>query len=98
MGNTWDRRTYKQLKPRTRNVIGVDCTVAQGIEIELDYEFFAYHLKTDIQRVVDMFIQRNHLFAIGGSDADESVKLSLDDIQLALSLKTHTRTLQIKNT
>ena len=97
MGGNWNKITYKQLRPKkTRCIIGVDCTFAQAIEIDLDYAFFSHHLKTDLQRVTDMFIQRNYIFAPDGPVDDGTNKLSEADIQLALSLKKHTRTLQIE--
>ena len=98
MGGKWDRQTYKKVFPKTRCVMGVDCTFAQAIEIDLDYAFFAHHLKTDLQRVTDMFIQRNNLFAPDGAVDDSSTKPSEADIQLALSLKRHTRNLSLRST
>jgi len=82
---------YKRGK--TRNLIGVECTIAQGIEIELDYAFYSEHLKIELQRLTEMFIQRNDIFPPNGPVGEG--KLTADDIKLACAIKKQTRVLQV---
>lgn len=91
MGVGWDKATYRRGKSRC--LVGVECTAAQGIEIEMDYSFYSNHLKNEMQRVVDMFIQRNSIFPPNSPVSKGS--MSEEDLQLACSMKKHIRTLQV---
>ena len=77
--------------------IGVECTAPEGIEIELDYAFYAKHFEKETNRLLDMFIQKNNIFRTGGkvSDSKES-KVTEEDILMYQSIKKQTRTLQIE--
>ena len=77
--------------------IGADCTIAEAIEIELDYLFFSKILEEEIDRFYNMFVQKNDIFP-PNSEADnegDHEKLTKEDILLYDGIKKQTRTLQI---
>jgi len=81
-----------------RSEIGVECTAAEAIEIELDFSFYSAALEVEIDRLFNMFIQRNDVFSRSGepSDSDSDKKLTSEDIDMYNALKKHSRTLQIE--
>ena len=78
--------------------IGVECSVAESIEIELDYSFYSHHFEREMQRLLDMFIQKNKIFPPdnGEPKKEDNTKISEEDILLYQSIKRQTRSLQIE--
>lgn len=76
--------------PYRKFQVGVDCTRAEAIEIELDYAFYAEHLQKEMSALVEAFIQVNNIFPPNG---EKSTK-PLDPLVMgiATSLDSHTRT------
>lgn len=71
------RPTYKHTHSRIRE-LGTECTAAEGIEIELDYDFYADALKEEMTRLVEMFIQKNDLFPPNCDVAKDSCMTEAD--------------------
>lgn len=46
----------------TRQKIGVYCTAAQKIEIELEYEFYSRVFDDELETFLNAFIQKQHIF------------------------------------
>ena len=58
-----DRKVYRRgIPPGQTSELGVDCTDAEAIEIELDYSFFSKCFESEIERFYDMFVQKNDIF------------------------------------
>lgn len=80
-----------------RSEIGVECTIAESIEIELDYSFYSHHFDKEVKRLLDMFIQKNKLFpANGETSKGDDANITEEDILLYQSIKRQTRSLQIE--
>ncbi|MFA5378381.1 MAG: hypothetical protein WC455_21685 [Dehalococcoidia bacterium] len=75
--------------------IGVECTAAQGMEIELDYAFYSDALEVEIERLVEMFIQKNDIFPPNCVVSSGNNGLTEEDISLYRGIKKHTRVLKI---
>lgn len=95
LGKGHTKYTRRAAKGGRTSEIGVRCTIVQGIEIELDYSFYSDALESEIDRLFEMFIQKNEIFP---SDVEESTggkELTREDILLYRSIKKQTRVLQI---
>ncbi len=77
-----------------KNQVGVECTPAQAIEIQLDYEFYAKHLKNELSRMVSAFIDANHIFPPNAPKGDGS-GFDEKDIYLIRGIERRTRVQQI---
>ena len=56
-------RDYKFYKTRhTRNKIGIYCTPAQKVEIDLDYEFYCNLFEKEVETLLTAFIQKQDIF------------------------------------
>lgn len=60
MGYDSDRTQYKP--PHTRQKIGVYCTKAQKLEIELEYEFYERLFEEQQELFLSAFIQKQRIF------------------------------------
>ena len=65
---------------RSRKKVGVECTPAQYIEIEADYEFFRTAMEEEMSVFYTAFISKNNLFpppelASPDDDSDEEIDL-----------------------
>ena len=67
---------------RPRKEVGIDCTAAQYIEIEADFEFYRAALEEEMELFYTAFINKNRLFPppelagdINGSDEIDLVRL-----------------------
>ena len=65
---------------RSRKKVGVECTPAQYIEIEADYEFFRTAMEEEMSIFYTAFISKNNLFpppelASPDDDSDEEIDL-----------------------
>ena len=60
MGVDSDRTTYRT--KGTRQKIGIYCTKAQKIEIELEFEFYRNVFYEDLSTFMDAFIQVQRIF------------------------------------
>lgn len=47
---------------RSRKKVGVDCTAAQYIEIQADFEFYNAHMADEMDLFYSAFLHKNHLF------------------------------------
>ena len=93
MGATSNAKWYRQ-KGR-RNLIGVECTSFQAVEIELDYAFYSVHLNNEVERLAGAFIQANKIFPPDVKTRvveDEDMK----DSYLRMSIERRTRHAQIE--
>lgn len=80
MGYNSDRTQYKQ--PRTRQKIGIYCTKAQKLEIELEYEFYERLFEEQQKLFLSAFIQKQQIFPPDAPEID--AELTERDIQVAL--------------
>lgn len=87
------RKTYKHTHIRERK-LGTECTAAEAMEIELDYEFYAGAFKVEMTRLVEMFIQKNNLFP-PNTECSENAEVSEEDLLLYQGIKKQSRTLRI---
>lgn len=77
------------------NLLGIECTVAQSIEIELDYDLYSKALEKDIERLFDMFIQKNDIFPPDGEVSKSGKQWTEEDFMLYRSIAKRTRVNQI---
>ena len=56
---------------RKRKEVGIDCTPAQFIEIETDYQFYRKALEEELEVFYSAFIQKNDLFPPPNLSGDE---------------------------
>lgn len=93
----YTRAKVKGGKPSSE--IGVECTTPEAIEIELDYTFYTVCLDTEIERLYDMFIQKNNIFPPNSEkDAaatNSDTKITREDIAMYQAIKRQTRVAQI---
>lgn len=86
-----DYKLYR--RGRERGSVGLECTVAQAVEIELDYEFYSKHLEDEISRVTNAFIQVNGIFPPDVKVVETEGKM--EDIYLEMGIEKRTRFAQI---
>lgn len=79
---------------RTRSEIGVECTAAEAIEIELDYGFYCLTWKDETKRLYDAFIGKNSIFPSDAPHSEDST-FTTEDLNLYQGLKRRTRAVQI---
>lgn len=84
-----ESKTYGPGESRKRE-FATECTAAEAIEIELDYEFYANALQIEITRLTEMFIQKNSLFP-PGCETESECKLTEEDISMYQALTRRTR-------
>lgn len=56
--------------------IGVDCTVAQRLEIEACFEFFKKAIRTDLEIFYIAFFSKNNIYPKCNEEKDKDIKLS----------------------
>lgn len=97
LGSGPTKYTHRSIGGKAKTEIGVKCTAAEAIEIELDYSFFTACFDTESERLYDMFVQKNDIFPKNGEvePASETAKLTKEDIAMYQALQKHTRALQI---
>lgn len=88
-------KTYTRGK---NNEIWIECTAAQAIELELDFEFYSNLLEADLKRFYSMFVQKNNIFPPNCKVAETDRKITRTDIALYEGITRQTRTLKIEGT
>lgn len=98
LGRNFDSYVHGRGK-HYKSDIGVECTIAESIEIEMDYAFYVHHFENEMKRLLDMFIQKNKLFPPdnGEPKPESDTKVTEEDILLYQSIKRQTRSLQIES-
>jgi hypothetical protein len=85
---------------KNRAEVGIECTTAEAIEIELDYKFYESALEKEMERLYNMFIQKNGMFPRSNkmetTEPSEEKEVTEEDILLYRSIKRQTRVLQIE--
>ena len=84
----------------TRNEIGIDCTAAEAVEIDLEYSFYSAILEKEMERLFRMFVQKNNIFnptpePVDEPEPKEESKMTREDIEMYNAIKRHTRPSQI---
>lgn len=81
---------------RPRKMLGIDCTVAERLEIEISFEFYNAALEKELARFYSAFLNKNHIFPekaiddipdTGGIDLEEAQRLSM----MMAGMEEHTR-------
>lgn len=71
---------------RTRKKLGIECTAAERLEIELSFEFYNAALEKELDRFYSAFLNKNHIFPekaideipdTGEIDLEEAQRLSM---------------------
>ena len=71
---------------RPRKMLGIECTAAERLEIELSFEFYNAALEKELDRFYSAFLNKNHIFPdkpiddvpeIGEMDLEEAQRLSM---------------------
>ncbi len=69
----------------TRNKVGIYCTPAQKLEIELDYEFYMDLFNQEVRSLLVAFIQKQNIFPVNSPvtslDPSNMSKQELDDLR-----------------
>lgn len=68
MGYESDYKTYRTR--HTRNKVGIYCTPAQKLEIDLDYEFYSNLFDSEVNVLMQAFISKNNIYP---DDAPEEI-------------------------
>jgi hypothetical protein len=86
---------------KNRTEVGIECTAAEAIEIELDYKFYSDAFEKEMGRLYNMFIQKNSMFPPSEkeetSESSSDKEITEEDILLYRSIKKQTRVLQIED-
>jgi len=88
-------KTYGHAATRQRE-LATECTAAEAIEIELDYEFYANALQIEVTRLTEMFIQKNSLFP-PGCETEKECTLTEEDINMYKAITRRTRNQMISD-
>lgn len=81
---------------RTRKQLGIECTAAERLEIELSFEFFKAAMEEELERFIRAFVNKNEIFPavdkeeVAGApplSREEAIKLSM----MMNGMDTHTR-------
>lgn len=71
---------------RPRKMLGIECTAAERLEIELSFEFYNAALEKELDRFYSAFLNKNHIFPekaieevpdVGEIDLEEAKRLSM---------------------
>lgn len=57
---------------RSRKQVGLECTAAERLEIEISFEFFNAALQTEIERFYSAFLIKNNIFPPDGKAVDKA--------------------------
>lgn len=81
---------------RTRKQIGIECTAAERLEIEISFEFYNAALQQELERFYIAFLQKNRIFPDNPiDDAREIGEMSLEEAQrismMMAGMDEHTR-------
>lgn len=81
---------------RPRKMLGIECTAAERLEIELSFEFYNAALEKELERFYSAFLNKNHIFPekaidevpdVGEIDLEEAMRLSM----MMEGMEEHTR-------
>lgn len=81
---------------RPRKMLGIDCTAAERLEIEISFEFYNAALEKELARFYSAFLNKNHIFPekaideipdTGEIDLEEAQRLSM----MMAGMEEHTR-------
>lgn len=81
---------------RPRKKLGIECTAAERLEIELSFEFYNAALEKELERFYSAFLSKNHIFPenaideipdTGEIDLEEAQRLSM----MMEGMEEHTR-------
>lgn len=82
----------------TRNKIGIYCTPAQKLEIELDYEFYTELLDREIDTLLSAFIQKQDIFPANGPVSHiDPTEMSAEDLQELARIQQYANNIQYVN-
>ena len=56
---------------RTRKQIGIECTAAERLEIEISFEFYNAALQQELERFYSAFLMKNDIFPPASKKAEE---------------------------
>lgn len=56
---------------RTRKQVGIECTAAERLEIQFDYDFFRAALEEEMERFYSAFLIKNGIFPPEGKECEE---------------------------
>lgn len=81
---------------RTRKKLGIECTAAERLEIEISFEFYKAAFEQELERFYIAFLQKNRIFPdnpiddateIGEMDLEEAKRISM----MMAGMDEHTR-------
>lgn len=78
----------------TRNKLGVQCTKAQKIEIELDFDFYKKALYNELDVFIQAFVTKNSIFPSDGSACNENYTRNEKDeraLMMSRGIEKYTR-------
>ena len=92
MGHSSEYKTYR-VGSKNSKCVGIDCTVAQSIEIALDYEFYKDLFEKELDDIFSAFVNANNIFPpyVPVREGNVSEKV----IQLLGCFEHHTRSGQL---
>lgn len=83
---------------RKRKNVGIECTAAERLEIQFDYDFFRAALEEEMERFYSAFLIKNGIFPPNGKECEElpepeetSKEEALKIQALMMGMDTHTR-------
>ena len=96
--NSTSMYSFYRSKRKVRNLVGCECSKAQGIEIEFLFDFYKRLYQKEEERLLDAFIQKHKLF--GDSPEEDRERRSdreiLEMITLMNALSDERPQLQIE--
>lgn len=96
-----DIDTYYQLRKgrKVPNVLVVECTIAEQIEIQTAYDFYQHHLNVGLDNYYKAFLQREYIFPDESKKHNDHAKPAEFDEEIARlyhSIDKHDRNQQLE--
>lgn len=72
-GKEWRSKSYTyRCGKGSKSIRGIECTKAEGIQLQIEYEFYKQLWQEEMKLFWDAFIQKHHIFSMRPEDTGSS--------------------------
>lgn len=97
-GSGWRSKSYTYRYGKgSKSIRGIECTKAEGIQLQIEYEFYKQLWQEEMELFWDAFIQKHRIFSLRPEDIGEHEPLSPERLEEIKRMSQMMETMKDKN-
>lgn len=97
-GSEWKNKSYTyRCGKGSKTIRGIECTKAEGVQLQIEYDFYKQLWQEEMKLFYDAFIQKHQIFSLDPKEREEIEPLSPEEMEKIMRMQQMMMVMQDKS-